>query len=96
MVEITPTMFNTRETAALLLKLAGPGRVSDIESGTGPLRFVVPDDIAQAYQAFLAVARAGIAAREAEEKAAEESATTTAPKRGRRTAVAKSPGTGGE
>ena len=36
-------------TARLLLEIAGPSRAREVESGTLPARFMVPDDIAEEY-----------------------------------------------
>lgn len=88
MPEIVPSLLDVQDTAKLLLKLAGPERRNEVHSGTGPIRFMVPPDIAQAYENTLKVL---------ERADAETRSTAKTPKRGRRmVAVAESLGTGEE
>jgi hypothetical protein len=41
------------EVARILMGIAGRDREQEIESGTSPVRFEVPDDIGRQYEAFL-------------------------------------------
>jgi len=75
--------WGMREIAVELLDIVGPDRVHEVESGTAPDRFVVPEDVAVEFERRLSV-RSQPAARETKKRAP-----------GRKITTKEQPGTGG-
>jgi hypothetical protein len=50
MATVIPKFGSEKVVAAMLLDIVGPGREAEVETGTGPFRFMIPEDVAVEYE----------------------------------------------